>query len=84
VLRAGLAIPRDHSLSAILLLLFCRQRLCSVIYEIVWFQLLGLVIVRRPFLWPSSSRTFMGGMCLGCPCLPPLFPKDANPYAFTH
>jgi len=42
--EAGLAIPRDQSLSAIPPFAVWRQRLCSAYYEIVWFQLLGLVI----------------------------------------
>src|SRR3982751_2822102 len=55
--------PRRH-LPA-LFLLFVGSGCAALIYEIVWFQLLQLVIGSSSISLGILLGTFMGGMCLG-------------------
>src|SRR5688572_5960197 len=48
-----------------LLLLFVGSGCAALIYEIVWFQLLQLVIGSSAVSMGVLLGTFMGGMCLG-------------------
>ncbi len=48
-----------------LLLLFVGSGCAALIYEIVWFQLLELVIGSSAVSLGVLLGTFMGGMCLG-------------------
>ena len=48
-----------------LLLLFVGSGCAALIYEIVWFQLLQLVIGSSAISLGALLGTFMGGMCLG-------------------
>ena len=48
-----------------LLLLFVGSGCAALIYEIVWFQLLQLVIGSSAISLGVLLGTFMGGMCLG-------------------
>src|SRR5690349_14140347 len=49
----------------VLLLLFVGSGCAALIYEIVWFQLLSLVIGSSAVSLAVLLGTFMGGMCLG-------------------
>ena len=49
-----------------LILLFIGSGCAALIYEIVWFQLLQLVIGSSSISLGILLGTFMGGMCLGC------------------
>ena len=49
----------------VLLLLFVGSGCAALIYEIVWFQLLQLVIGSSAVSLGVLLGTFMGGMCLG-------------------
>src|SRR5436309_5814817 len=49
----------------LLLLLFAGSGCSALIYEIVWFQLLELVIGSSAVSMGVLLGTFMGGMCLG-------------------
>src|SRR3982074_3497551 len=49
----------------VLLLLFVGSGSAALIYEIVWFQLLSLVIGSSAVSLGVLLGTFMGGMCLG-------------------
>ncbi len=49
----------------LLLLLFVGSGCAALIYEIVWFQLLELVIGSSAISLSVLLGTFMGGMCLG-------------------
>src|SRR6476619_8140389 len=49
----------------VLLLLFFGSGCAALIYEIVWFQLLQLVIGSSAVSLGVLLGTFMGGMCLG-------------------
>ena len=53
-----------------LLLLFVGSGCAALIYEVVWFQLLQLVIGSSAISLGVLLGTFMGGMCLGSYLLP--------------
>ena len=53
-----------------LLVLFIGSGLAALIYEIVWFQLLQLVVGSSAVSVGVLLGTFMGGMCLGSLLLP--------------
>src|SRR5437667_6315694 len=59
----GAAEPRRFL--PVLLLLFIGSGCAGLIYEIVWFQLLQLVIGSSAVSLGVLLGTFMGGMCLG-------------------
>ena len=54
----------------LLLILFIGSGCAALIYEIVWFQLLQLVIGSSVVSLGVLLGTFMGGMCLGSLLLP--------------
>jgi spermidine synthase len=54
----------------VLLLLFVGSGCAALIYEVVWFQLLQLVIGSSAISMGVLLGTFMGGMCLGSFILP--------------
>lgn len=62
-----------------LLLLFVGSGACALIYEVVWFQLLGLVIGSSAISLGVLLATFMGGMCIGSLALPRFAPRDWHP-----
>ncbi|MGV3710041.1 MAG: fused MFS/spermidine synthase [Gemmatimonas sp.] len=63
----------------LLLLLFVGSGMCALIYEVVWFQLLGLVIGSSAVSLGVLLATFMGGMCLGSLYLPRFIDKKHHP-----
>jgi spermidine synthase len=68
-----------------LLILFVGSGCAALIYEIVWFQLLELVIGSSAVSLGVLLGTFMGGMCLGSIVLPRLISERYHPlrvYAF--
>ena len=68
-----------------LLLLFVGSGCAALIYEIVWFQLLQLVIGSSAVSLGVLLGTFMGGMCLGSLLLPRWIGPHHHPlrvYAF--
>src|SRR6476620_2806033 len=68
-----------------LLLLFVGSGCAALIYEIVWFQLLQLVIGSSAVSMGVLLGTFMGGMCLGSLFLPRIISPREHPlrvYAF--
>src|SRR6202142_327938 len=67
------------------LLLFFGSGCSALIYEIVWFQLLQLVIGSSAISLRVLLGAFMGGMCLGSLALPRLISARQHPlrvYAF--
>jgi spermidine synthase len=69
----------------LLLLLFVGSGCAALIYEIVWFQLLQLVIGSSAVSLGVLLGTFMGGMCLGSYFLPRFVDARQHPlrvYAF--
>src|SRR5713101_1230945 len=62
-----------------LLLLFVGSGCAALIYEIVWLQLLQLVIGLTAVSLGVLLGTFMGGMCLGSLLLPRLVSARRHP-----
>src|SRR5215211_3551366 len=62
-----------------ILLLFIGSGLCALIYEVVWFQLLELVIGSSAISLGVLLATFMGGMCIGSLGLPKYAPRGMHP-----
>jgi spermidine synthase len=63
----------------LLLLLFIGSGCAALIYEIVWFQLLQLVIGSSVVSLGVLLGTFMGGMCLGSLLLPRMVSSRHHP-----
>jgi spermidine synthase len=63
----------------LILLLFVGSGAAALIYEIVWFQLLQLVIGSSSVSLGVLLGTFMGGMCLGSLLLPRLVAAHHHP-----
>ncbi|HEY4658837.1 MAG TPA: hypothetical protein VIH11_04945, partial [Gemmatimonadaceae bacterium] len=70
--------PRERHLP-LLLLLFVASGCAALIYEIVWFQLLELVIGSTAASLAVVLGTFMGGLCLGSLLLPRVVGCDRHP-----
>src|SRR5580704_10164329 len=62
-----------------LLLLFVCSGCAALIYEVVWFQLLELVIGSSAVSLGVLLGTFMGGMCLGSFLLPRFISRSNHP-----
>src|SRR5947207_5542065 len=62
-----------------LLLLFVGSGCAALIYEIVWFQLLQLVVGSSAISLGVLLGTFMGGMCLGSLFLPRFVSRRSHP-----
>jgi spermidine synthase len=73
----GPAAPRR--LLPVLLLLFVGSGCAAMIYEVVWLQLLQLVIGSTAASLGVLLGTFMGGMCLGSLLLPRLVSRRRHP-----
>jgi spermidine synthase len=63
----------------LLLVLFIGSGCAALIYEIVWFQLLELVIGSSAASMGVLLGTFMGGMCLGSLLLPRFISRSQHP-----
>src|SRR5688500_2306785 len=70
--------PSDAALP-LLLLLFVGSGCAALIYEIVWLQLLQLVIGSSAVSLGVLLGTFMGGMCLGSLLLLRLISASRHP-----
>src|SRR5438093_4829449 len=69
----------------LLLMIFVGSGCSALIYEIVWFQLLELVIGSSTVSLGILLGTFMGGMCLGSLLFPRIVSRRLHPlrvYAF--
>ena len=76
--------PMEQSDSArrylpLLVLLFVGSGCAALIYEIVWFQILELVIGSSSISLGVLLGTFMGGMCLGSLLAPRLISRAHHP-----
>ncbi|MBN4053641.1 fused MFS/spermidine synthase [Haliea sp. AH-315-K21] len=68
-----------------LILLFVGSGASALIYELVWYQLIGLVIGVSSISLGILLAVFMGGMCIGSLLLPRLVSSKHHPlkiYAF--
>jgi len=73
------AVPGSGRFLPVLLVLFCGGGCAALIYEIVWFQLLQLVIGLTNVSLGVLLGTYMGGMCLGSLLLPQLVSRGRHP-----
>jgi spermidine synthase len=62
-----------------LLALFCGSGCAALIYEVIWFQLLQIVIGSTAVSLGVLLGTFMGGMCAGSLLLPRLVSVRRHP-----
>src|SRR5215212_1285959 len=62
-----------------LLLLFVGSGCAALVYEIVWFQLLQLVIGSSAISLAVLLGTFMGGMCIGSLAFPRFISASLHP-----
>src|SRR5262245_58768163 len=69
----------SFSLLPVLLALFVGSGCAALIYEIVWSQLLELVIGASAISLGVLLGTFMGGMCLGSLLFPRLISPQRHP-----
>ncbi len=63
----------------VLVVLFVGSGCAALIYEVVWFQLLELVIGSSAVSLGVLLGTFMGGMCLGSLLLPRFVSQSPHP-----
>src|SRR5215216_4943990 len=75
----SLSLPPTQRFLPLLLLLFVGSGCAALIYEIVWFQLIQLVIGSSAVSLGVLLGTFMGGMCLGSLLLPRFVSTDQHP-----
>src|SRR5262245_23312449 len=72
VLKSHLSTKRaviDRAYSLVVLL-FAGSGCAALIYELVWFQLLQLIIGSSAVSLAMLLASYMGGMCLGSVALP--------------
>jgi spermidine synthase len=77
--------PSDRAHLPLLLVLFIGSGCAALTYEIVWFQLLQLVVGSSAVSLGVLLGTYMGGMCLGSLLLPRYVSARKHPlrvYAF--
>ncbi len=72
--------PASRRFLPVLLILFAGSGCSALIYEIVWFQLLQLVIGSSAVSLAVLLGTFMGGMCLGSLALPRFVSAQRHPF----
>jgi spermidine synthase len=70
---------RSHRFLPLLLILFIGSGCSALIYEVVWLQLLQLVIGSSAASLAVLLGTFMGGMCLGSIALPRIISMRRHP-----
>jgi len=70
---------RSHSFLPWLLVLLAASGCAALIYEIVWFQLLQLVIGSSAVSLGLLLAAYMGGLCLGSAALPRLVSARQHP-----
>src|SRR5437764_4693425 len=73
------AVCLSKKLQPLLILLFAASGCAALIYEIVWFELLQLVIGSSAISLSILLGTFMGGMCLGSLLLPRVISARHHP-----
>ncbi len=77
--QISISPTRSHRFLPLLLALFVGSGCAALIYEVVWLQLLQLVIGSSAASLAVLLGTFMGGMCLGSIALPRLISARRHP-----
>jgi spermidine synthase len=72
-------MDRNRAANGVLLGLFVGSGCSALVYEVVWFQQLGLVLGNSAISLAILLTSFMGGMCLGSIALPRLASKAWHP-----
>lgn len=72
------AAAAQHRYLPALALLFAASGCSALIYEIVWYQLLQLVIGSTAISLGVLLATFMGGLCIGSVLLPRVAPQGSR------
>ena len=83
--QSSAGVEASQRFLPLLVLLFIGSGCAALIYEVVWFQLLELVIGSSAVSVGVLLGTFMGGMCFGSLLAPRLISKNHHPlklYAF--
>ena len=78
-LAPATAAASSPRLLPLVLLLFVGSGAAALIYEVVWFQLIQLVIGATAVSLGVLLATFMGGLCAGSLLAPRLIPPDRHP-----
>ena len=73
------SVPEIREGLPFLLLLFVGSGCAALVYEVVWFQMLQLVVGATGVSLGVLLGAFMGGMCAGSLALPRLVPVTAHP-----
>jgi spermidine synthase len=73
------ANPINERTLPLMLLLFIGSGCAALIYEVVWFQLLSLIVGSSAISMGIILGTFMGGMCLGSLYLPRWYSSREHP-----
>ena len=73
------SVLASHRLRLALLLLFLGSGCAALIYEVVWFQLLALVIGSSAVSLGILLGVFMGGLCVGSVAFPRLISAGLQP-----
>lgn len=71
--------PSQAGFLPVLILLFIGSGCAALIYEVVWFQMLQLVIGSTGISLGVLLGAFMAGMCIGSLALPRFVPIDRHP-----
>ena len=69
----------DRPLLPFLVLLFVGSGCAALIYEVVWMQLLSLIVGSNAISMGVILGTFMGGMCLGSLLLSKYVKRSEHP-----
>ena len=69
----------SHRFLPFLILLFVGSGCAALIYEIVWFQMLSLIVGSSAISLGVILGTFMGGMCLGSLYLSRVISRQQHP-----
>ncbi|HEV2957876.1 MAG TPA: fused MFS/spermidine synthase [Xanthobacteraceae bacterium] len=77
--REGASSPAPGKFYPVVLCFFVGSGLAALVYEIVWFQLLELVIGSTAASLAVLLGTFMGGMCLGSFAFARVVPASLHP-----
>ena len=77
--RISFLVSQSRPFSPLLWLLFCASGAAALIYELVWFQLIQLVIGSTGVSLGLLLGTFMGGMCLGSLAVARVVPVGWHP-----